>query len=139
MKKLLLFLVGIILTSCTTEDIEPITDNINQAVEIPSAKNKFTIVWASNQVNPYVEFTKDEFKNCEVINSTMTVHRENKFEVELENGQPFNIQFKREESVKNPELYLAIYKGDELQYEREVNTSGFMLISFVNYYGNIAE
>jgi len=139
MNKLLLLVLSITMISCTAEPIEikPNGMTYEEATNLPT--HTFTVVWYSNQEEPYVEFIKYVFKDCEEIDRTTEVHRENRFNITLRQGQVFDIQIKRQSSVKNPELYLAIYKGDELQYEQEVNTGGFLMSNHVDYNGNISK
>ena len=127
--------------SCTTEELPLVKPNGMSYEEASKPKDPvystFTIIWESNQEGAYVELNKMHFKDCKLtIISTENI-REHKFEVTLEHGQPFDIQIKRQASVQNPELYLAIYKGNELQYEQETNSNGFLLSTFVDGYGNI--
>lgn len=136
MKKFLLLLVGIMLTSCSTDTIAQ-EEIVNQPPVQVKQIHTFTVVWSSNQENPYVEFNKHIFKNCEVISTESETHRENKFDITLEDSQLFDIHIKRTAPVKNAQLYLAIYKGDELQFEQEINTNGYVLASFVDNAGNI--
>lgn len=138
MKRLLLLLVGIMLTSCTADPLDTKAENINNNINIVK-DNDFTVKWDSNQEGSYVEFKKYVMKNCKVIDIKTEIHREREFNVTIGSGQRFDMQIKYTVPQKYPELYLAIYKGSELQYEQEVQTQGFMLISQVNYYGNIAE
>ena len=137
MKKTILLLVGILLTSCTAESIAQ--EEVKQQSVAEIKTNTFTVVWSSNQESPYVEFNKHTFTACDEYTTITELHRENKFKITLENNQKFDIQIKREGTVKNAELYLAIFKGEDLQYEKEVDTNGFVLISFVDSNGNIGK
>jgi hypothetical protein len=125
------------LSSCTAQDLEPNKPISVRPIAIKPGSYKFIVEWDSNQEDPYVEFTKHIFKDCKIVSSTMEVHRESMFEIELDANQMFDIQIKKGAAIKNPELYLRISKGDEIQYEQEVNTGGFMMSNFVNRDGNI--
>ena len=139
MKKLLLALVSVILTSCTAESVAQ-EELVKTGPPIHVNKmNTFTVIWASNQERPYVEFTKHVFKDCKIQSTTLEVYRDHQFEITLEDNQMFDLQIKKEASVKDPELYLSIYKDGELQYEQEVNTGGFMMSNFVDRDGNISK
>lgn len=144
MKRVLLLLVFMTLMSCTAEPIEVTPKPIGMTKEQVLEANKptfstFTFKWASNQEGAYVELSKLQFKDCKLTTISTEIHQENRFEVTFQDGQPFDIQIKREHSVNRPELYLAIYKGDVLQYEQEVNTNGFGLSTFVDNEGNIVD
>ena len=138
MKKLLSLLVILIsLVSCTAPDLAS-TIKSNDAIKPASTTNTFTVVWRSNQVEPYVEFTKHVFKNCKIVSTELSVHTNTQFDITLENGQMFDLQIKRKETAIRPNLYLAIYKNDVLQFEREVDTHGYMMSNFVDSQGNIS-
>lgn len=137
MKKVLVLLaIGLSLISCSAEPLEPPTKEIpRQVVSIPS--HTFTVTWASNQEAPYVIFKKYTFKDCKLTETHSEVHRENIFDVTLENGQIFELDVRREHSVKRPEIHLSIFKGAELQYEQEVESNGFLLQTFIDHDGNV--
>lgn len=136
MKKLLLLVLSILMMSCTAEPLVQ-EELINQPPIHVNKEHVFKVVWSSNQGSPYVEFNKHVFQDCEVKSTITEVHRENEFNVTLKENQLFDIHIKREESVKNPELYLSIYKDGELQYEKEVNTNGYVLMTYVDKDGNL--
>jgi len=138
MKKLIyIFAIGLSLMSCSAEPLEPIKEIPQQVVSIPS--HTFTVAWASNQESPYVIFRKYTFKDCKLTETYSEVHREKIFDVTLENGQIFEIDVRREASVKNPDIYLSIFKGAELQYEQEVESNGFLLQTFIDGNGNVKD
>lgn len=136
MKKLLLLLIVLAsLASCTTPGLAYTIDSVESN---EPTTNTFRVVWESNQTNPFIEFSKRTMVNCKETNVVREIHREKEFIVTMENGQLFDLNIKRESTVSNPELYIAIYKGDELQYEQEVDTHGFMMSNFVDYKGDIS-
>jgi len=136
MKKVLgLLAITLSLMSCSAEPLEPIKEIPQQVVSIPS--HTFTVAWASNQEGSYVIFKKYTFKDCKLTETHSEVYREEVFDVVLENGQIFELDVRRGETVKNPEIYLSIFKGAELQYEQEVNTNGFLLQTFIDHDGNV--
>jgi len=131
--------IAMIATSCTADAIAQEELVKEQPPKQIVQSNTYTVVWYSNQINPYVEFSKRTLINCVETDVVFETHRENRFDITLNNGQLFDLQIKRESSVANPELYLAIYKGDELQYEQEITTAGFMMINYIDYNGNIGK
>lgn len=137
---LVIIIISLFVMLCTSCTAEPIQEQIvRQELSVQVNKeNTFTVVWSSNQSNPYVEFNKHTFITCDEHTTITELHRENKFNITLKDNQLFDIYINREESVKNPELYLAIYKGDELQYEKEINSNAYVLMTFVDKNGNIA-
>lgn len=143
MKKLiLLFAIAAFSISCTAE---PITAQDTQQTaktteQTPEKEtNTFTVNWESNQSEPYVIFKTYTFRDCELTETSRDTIKEKQFDIQLTNGQIFEIDIRREHSVKNPELYLSITKSGTLQYEQEVNTNGFLLQTFIDGNGNIAE
>lgn len=142
MKNILsLILLSASLISCTAEELQPapVKSVVSSKTIEADQINTFTVIWDSNQEGATVEVKKYVFKDCKVVSTDIKTYSEKTFDIVLENGQKFDIQILHEEPRKNPELYLSIYKGRELQYEQEVNTNGFMFISFVDCNGNIAE
>jgi len=136
MKKLLLLLVILLsLLSCTTPELAYTIKSNDTAKPIEPVI--FRVIWYSNQNNPYVEFSKRTMVNCKETDIVRETYREREFFITMNNGQRFDLQIKRESTNPNPELYIAIYKGDELQYEQEVNTHGYMMINHVDSQGNI--
>ena len=134
MKKVLLFtLVSLSLYGCSAEPLEP-TKEVHQQM-IPS--HTFTVKWESNQGSPYIIFRRYTFKDCKLTERYSEVHREKQFDIQLDNGEVFELDIRREESVKNPEIYLSIERGSELQYEQEVESNGFVLQTYVDGYGNV--
>ena len=139
MKKLVgILAIALSVISCTAEPIEPI--KAVKPIETVQT-NTFTVVWESNQENSYAEFKKHVFKNCQIISTVTEDHRENRFDITLENGQMFDIQIKRlnGSTVKNPKITISIYKGSELQYSQTVYTNGFGMSNFTDHNGNIGK
>lgn len=144
MKKFLSFIaLSLFLNSCTAEPItaqdEPQTAKQTEDQTPKEIINTFTVAWESNQESPYVVFKTYVLRDCELIKTSEEVHQEKSFDIKLEIGQIFEIDIRREHSVKNPELYLNITKGGALQYEQEVNTNGFLLQTYIDGNGNISE
>lgn len=138
MKKLiLLLLISVSLFSCTAESIAQ-EELIKPPIHV-NKENTFTVKWESNQEEPFVVFNKHTFISCDEHTTRTETHYEHKFDVTLLDNQRFDIHINRGSTVKNPELYLAIYKGDELQFEQEVNTNGYVLATYVNHDGNIGQ
>lgn len=133
-------MVCITSSSCSTEAV---AQDVVTMIEIPEdhkiESNTFTVVWESNQVDPYVEFNKHVFRDCEVVSTITEIHREKRFEITLDDFQKFDLHIRKTSPVKNPELYIAIYRGDVLQYEQEFDTAGFVYIGYVDELGNLGE
>ena len=146
MKKIVLIILWIwmimclivLLSSCSPQQLP--SNNISTITKSTTSKSHtFKVAWYSNNPSAYMEFKKYVIKNCKVIDSSYEVHRNTQFDIELYEGQLFDLQIKHEQYVKNPQLYISIFKGDELQYNQEVNTSGFLMTNYCSYIGNIGD
>jgi len=108
MKKLLLLLVGIILTSCTAEplpnDID-ITKNNSKVI-------KYLIKWDSNQIEPYM----DIFIQRKGIVSKYENIKSKAYNIDVEPGDLLMIGINYKATALRPEVSLSINRYMSIDY-----------------------
>lgn len=137
MKTIIISLLSIFTFGCSTPELEIKQENNVESKQIIPSINTFMVKWDSNQPGANITFSKYILRECNAIKTETKIYNEKEFEIIVENNQHFDLEINRESKTNNPELHLSIYKGNELLYSDNINTSSFFYSGFVNEFGNI--